>query len=323
LTDIVVEGVSNGKKELARSELSGLMEMFLMKGKENPIKSIIVAKDFNLTVRTLLDASSGGADYDSRHEYGVAVAKVIPQVENNQLLFVLVLSGEAFGEWPECSYLDRMALIAHEFIHMYDGRHYWELKGTDLPERPSHTKGGILRNLAWAIWEEYHAERVVWECVKKVVEDSKHKNSIHLVFSRSMGHAEDLEKLVSSLRTYLRQNVAMFRLSQLSIDEIARRVLSKVEGILVLSAYVSAIVDIHPPARERMTQIEQSKEWTDFCGESWSEILRSMGRMCDMGSDYDVGPLDNISDMVEEILRKCGLEISDTREGIYVKVLDI
>lgn len=322
MTDIVVEGVLDGRKELARSELVDLMEMFSMKGKENPIKSIIVAKDFNLTVGALLEASCGGADYDSRHDYGIAVAKVIPQVENNQLLFVLVLSGEAFGEWSESSHLDRTALIAHEFIHMYDGRYLWKLRGVDSLGKPPHNRQGILEGLAWITWEEYHAERVVYECIKKIAEDQKHRNSIHLTFSRSMGQAEDLEKLVSSFRTYLRQNVGMFRLRKLSIDETFRGILSKVEGILILSAYVSAIVDIHPPAKEKMTQIEQSKEWTDFFGESWSAILQSMRQMYDMGSDYDLRPLENISDMVEGILGKCGLEISDGREGLYVNVLD-
>ena len=317
MTEIYLKGIRGNKRDQIETEIKDALKIFF-KNRENPVGRIVVAKDFNETVRKSLNESSWEKrDYNQVHEYGIAFAKTIPQFQNGEISFNLILDKRLFQKLDSVGRFDRLGLFIHEFTHTVDYKLRFDSIGEKEFRSVPKSKKEYLFNNAWIIWEEYHAESTVFK-----VYEALRNEGITFDYNPKLGNLEALKNFLSSLSKFLKENIWKFRNWQLTPEEICRLITGRVISILTLYAYVFALSDVVTKHRDRVVELSHLDGYK-FFSEDLPQIHDLLLELYKKRKEYNQELIHNIGNSIDSILRKCGLEIRDARGRYYIEVHDI
>lgn len=317
MTQIILDGVDKNQKKTAETEIKRVLNAFFS-DRENPVDSIAITKRFQKTIQQFLKISGKEMTYDPHHEYGTACAKTIPYIKEGKLAFVIVLDGNLFGKWTDENYFSRIATLAHELIHVNDDMRRWTEIGTkEFFAEPKGKRGRLLHN-AWIVWEEYKANRVVAE----FFEDFAKEREGRVDYGFALGHAETLYNLLEDIQDYIKQSIRDFRYWKLTPTEICYRITSRICGILLLCAYTYALVDLSGELKERTEEIEKLEGYQFLLFNNWPKIHSILNKLYSNAKKYLPELVNRIADEIDAIIQRCGLDMRDTEQGLWVDVHD-
>ena len=316
MTEICLEEIEGNERDQIETEIKDALRIFF-KNRENPVEKIVVAEDFNETVRKFLHKSSWEKrDYNQLHEYGVALAKTIPEFENREISFNLILDRRLFQRLDFVGRFDRLGLFIHEFTHMVDDKLRFDSVGQKEFRAVPKSKKETLFKVGWIIWQEYHAERIVLEIYEAI-----RNEKITFEYKPKLGNFETLKENLSSLPKFLRGNISKFRNWQLTPEEIHRLIMSRVNSILILYAYVFALSDAVAKLKDRVVDLRHLDGFR-FLSEDLLHIHVILLELHKRKKEYNSELIHRIGSLIDSILMKCGLEIRDAPEGYYIEVHD-
>lgn len=312
-----LRGVDESKKQKVLSELQSLIEPA---SREYPITRIIVTPDFATTVRQFIPRESG-EEYNPIHDYGTARAKTIRLIRDGHPHFVIIFDARIFADVGQGAIIGRRATIVHELVHVKNG----------LLEFESIRKGGFIRQprtkwewllaSSWVIWEEYDAERFVWEnfvaACKSVDPAAKLEPNLTMVF------ADDAIKVLKDFDVFVRENIKKFRCWQIDATTITYSITSKIAGILVRLAYVYALRRVSDDVNSKISEIEQNANYLRFFSRNWSVIVDCLDDFYDDRNVYRFDILQKIAEAYDRIVIACGIRLRDAENGFSVSVNDV
>jgi len=317
VTEICLEEIEGNERDQIETEIKDALRIFF-KNRENPVEKIVVAEDFNETVRKILHKSSWEKrDYNQLHEYGVALAKTIPEFENGEISFNLILDRRLFQRLDYVGRFDRLGLFIHEFTHMVDDKLRFDSVGQKEFRAVPKSKKETLFKVGWIIWQEYHAERIVLEIYEAI-----RNEKITFEYKPKLGNFETLKENLSSLPKFLQGNISKFRNWQLTPEEIYRLITSRVNSILILYAYVFALSDAVAKLKDRVVELRHLDGFR-FLSEDLLHIHVILLELHKRKKEYNSELIHRIGSLIDSILMKCGLEIRDAPEGYYIEVHDV
>ncbi|MCJ7632664.1 hypothetical protein MUP77_09775, partial [Candidatus Bathyarchaeota archaeon] len=250
MTEICLEGIEDDERDQIEIEIKDALRIFF-ENRKNPVKTMVVAKDFNETVKRFLDASSWEKrDYNQVHEYGVAFAKTIPEFQNGEIYFNLILDRRLFQNSSSIGRLDRISIFIHEFTHVLDYKLRFDSVGEkDFCSVPKSKKETLFSN-ALVIWHEYHAERNVFESYEAI-----RSEKMQFEYTPKLGHLESLKEFLTGLPNFLQESILKFRNWQLTPGKICWLITRRVCDILFLYAYVFALSDSVTKLRDKVAEL--------------------------------------------------------------------
>lgn len=317
MTEIYLEGIQDNKRDQIETEIKDALKIFF-KNQKNPIERIVVAKDFNKTVRKFLNESSWEKrNYNQTHEYGIAFAKTIPEFQNGKISFNLILDRKLFQKLDSVGRLDRIGLFIHEFTHTIDDKLRFEAVGEKRFRSVPELKKEYLFSNAWIIWEEYHAERIVFTVYEKL-----RNGGITFDYGSKLGNLEALKNFLSSLSKFLKENIWKFRKWQLTPEEISRLITGRVISILILYAYVFALSDVVTKHKDRVVELSRLDGYK-FLSEDLPQIHDILLELHKKRKEYNPELAHRIGNSIDSILKKCGLEMRDAPKGYSIEVHDM
>jgi len=309
--------MQDNERDRIETEIGNALKVFF-EGRKNPVKRIVVAKDFNEIVKKFLGKSSWEQrDYNQVHEYGVAVAKTMPEIQNGEISFNLIMDRRLFQRLDYVGRLDRMGTFIHEFTHMLDDKLRFDSVGKKGFDSVSKVKKEMLFHNAWVIWQEYHAERNVFEIFEAV-----RSEKIEFEYTPKLDHLETLKEFLSSLQRFLQENISKFRNWQLTPEKICRLITKRVGDMLFLYAYVFALSDAVAKLEDRVAELDHLDGYR-FFSENLPQIHTLLLELYEKRNEYKPELVHQLGSLFDSILKKCGLEIEDATEGYQVKVNDI
>lgn len=318
MTEIYFDGIEGNERDQIETDIKEILKKIHVL-KECPIKRIIVTVNFTETVKKYITESSRDKkDYNKVHEYGVAFAKVIPEFQTGKISFNLILDRIIFQRLDSVGRLDRMGLFHHELVHMVDDELQFDSVGEKKFRSPPKTKKEGLFNDAWVIWQEYHAEREVFETYEKAFRNEK----ISYEYTPKLSHFKTLEKLLSSLPKFLQENIMKFRKWQLTPEEVCRLIQSRVTSILVLYSYLFALSDAVTELKDKIVELSHLNGYR-FFSEDLQDIHNALLQLYEKNREYNPELVIKIGDSIDSILMKCGLEIKDAPQGYYIEIHDV
>jgi hypothetical protein len=316
MTHIFLNGVKENRREKAEAEIKKILDT-VFSDNENPVDSVNISNAFQDTVKDLTKENE--TNYDPHHEYGTAYAKTIPFIKDGKLAYAIILDGNLIGEWEDEQNIFRFVTLTHELVHVADGFRRWQRIGTEsFFARPSRKQGLLFHN-ALVIWEEYDANRFVAEVVEDAAKELEGKVRNDLI----LGHIEGLHILLEDVHDFVKQSIRDFRFWKLTPTELCYKVTSKICGILILCAYTSAVVNLSNEVKEKMAEIEKLEGYRFLLSANWSKIQSTLEELYLNRKKYRPDLIEKIAKEIDEIVRRCGLEIRDVAEGLYLDVRDI
>lgn len=316
MTRIILDGVEADKRKKAKAEISRLLDDFFS-GKENPVDSIRVTKEFQKAVQDLLNGKE--IEYDPHHEYGTAYAKIIPFIKQGKLVFAIILDGNLIGRWTNEEYISRIATLVHELVHVTDDKRRWSKIGTkEFFSKPKGKKEWLFHN-AWITWQEYKANRVVAEVIEETAKQIKGEVN----YDFALGHAKTLSDLLEDIQNYIRRKIRDFRYWRLNATEICYQVTSRICSILILCSYIYALVELSDELKQKIEEIENLEGYQFLLSDNWPKIHSILKELYSKAKKYLPELVDEIGNEIDAITQRCGLVIRDAKEGFYVDVLDI
>jgi len=317
VTEICLEEIPNNERNQIEKEIKDALRIFF-EDRRNPVRSIVVAKDFNEAVKRFLDGSSGEKrDYNQVHEYGVAFAKTIPESQNGEISFNLILDRRLFQKLDTIGRLDRIGIFIHEFTHAVDDMLMFDSIGEEeFRSVPKLKKEYVFRN-AWVIWQEYHAERNVIETYEALQSEK-----INFEYTPKLDNLATLKEFLTSLPNFLQESILRFGRWQLTPEEICRLITSRVTGMLYLYAYVFALSDGAARLKDRVVELSHLDGYR-FFSEGLPDIHAALLELYEKREEYNPELIHRIGNSIDSILKKCGLDIEDAPEGYYVEVHEI
>jgi hypothetical protein len=318
MTEIILNGVDENKRTEARNEIESILRDFF--GEEHPVSSIIVTENFREEIQQIINRTSGSKiAYDSQHEYGIAYAKTTHYIKDEKLAFTIILDGVILGRWLEEEYLTRLATLLHELIHVRDENLRWKSVGTDeFFKEPKGKQDGLFHN-ALIVWEEYRANKLVTEIFENLVKEKGWKVN----YSYALNHAETFHNLLGNIHEYVVQNIQDFRNWKLTPTEICYRITSRVCGILVLCAYTYAVIDFSNEIKEKIARIEECEGYHFLLADNWPTIHSILKELYLNANKYIPAHIHKIANEINAVYLRCGLEISDAGENLWLDVHDI
>ena len=317
MTEICLEGIEDDERDQIEIEIKDALRIFF-ENRKNPVKTMVVAKDFNETVKRFLDASSWEKrDYNQVHEYGVAFAKTIPEFQNGEIYFNLILDRRLFQNLDSIGRLDRRGIFIHEFTHVLDDKLRFDSAGEkDFCSVPK-SKKEMLFSYALFIWQEYHAERNVYEIFEAIrSEETKFE------YAPKLGHLESLKEFLTGLPNFLQESILKFRKWQLTPEKICWLITSRVCDILFLYAYVFALSDAVTEFRDKVAELNHLDGYR-FFSEDLQKIQTILLELYEKREEYKPELVYQVGSSIDSILKKCGLDVKDAPEGYYIEVYDI
>jgi len=316
MTQIILDGVDEDKRRKAEAEISHLLDDFFS-GKENPVDSIRVTKEFQKAIQDLLNEEE--TKYDPHHEYGTAYAKTIPFIKQKRLRFAIILDGNLIGRWTNEEYVSRIATLTHELVHVTDDKRRWSKIGTEeFFSKPKGKKEWLFHN-AWITWQEYKANRVVAEVIEETAKQLKGEVN----YGFALGHAKTLSDLLEDVHGYIRQKIRDFRYWRLTPTEICYQVTSRICAILLLCSYVYALVDLSDEVKQKIEEIESLEGYRFLLSDDWPKIHSVLKKFYSKAKKYLPELVDEIGNEIDVVVERCGLQIRDAKEGFSVDVRDI
>lgn len=318
MSEICLEGVEEDtQRDRIETEIKDVLKMFF-EDKRNPVRRIVIAKDFNETVKRFLGESSWEKrDYNQVHEYGVAFAKTIPEFQHGEIYFNLILDKRLFQNLDSVGRLDRIGTFIHEFTHMLDDELRFDSVGENcFYSIPTPNKEMLFSN-ALVIWQEYHAERNVCEIYEAVQSEE-----IKFEYTPKIGHLERLKEFLTGLPNFLQESILKFRNWQLTPEKICWLITGRVCDILCLYAYVFALSDAATKLKDKVAELNYLDGYRFFSGDL-EKIQTILLELYENREEYNPELVHQIGSSIDSILRKCGLGIKDVPEGYCVEVHDI
>jgi hypothetical protein len=209
--------------------------------------------------------------------------------------------------------------LAHELVHVADGFRRWQRIGTEsFFARPSGKRGWLFHN-ALVIWEEYDANRFVTGVVEDVAKElgGKVRND------RILGHSEELHVLLEGIHDFVKQSIRDYRFWKLTPTELCYKITSKICGILILCAYTFALVNLSNEVKEKMAEIEKLEGYQFLLSANWPKIQSTLEELYLDRKKYRPDLIEKIASEIDEIVKRCGLEIRDAAEGFHLDVHEL
>jgi hypothetical protein len=317
MTEICLEGIEDNEKDQLETEIKDALGIFF-ENRKNPVRRIVVGKDFNETVIRYLDESSREkADYNQAHEYGVAVAKTIPEFQNGEISFNVILDKILFQRLDSVGRLDRIGTFIHEFTHAVDDMLMFNSIGEERFRSVPKLKKEYLFHNAWVIWQEYHAERYVIE-----VYEALQSEEMKFEYTPKLGNLKKLKELLENLPKFLQENISKFRRWQLTPGRICWLITSQVMGILYLYAYAFALSDGVTRFEDKVIELNYL-DGCRFFSEGLPDNHAALLELYNKKNEYSPELIERIGNSIDSMLRKCGLEMKDALEGYSVEVHEI
>lgn len=313
LLEIGTEGVRKGKKREARKEFRSLVRSLFRK--EIPMK-IIVAKDFKSSVNHYLrEKLNVTIPYDPKRSWGQAAAKTIPYISNNNLHFVLIIDGAIFGEWKIQEKPGRSLTLGHEFFHVKDNILIFEAIGAKAFDEP-RTSQEVVFHLANDIWHEYHAERIILDLSKKLASKNQ---KITFNPTPSVNQIENLREIVGEILPFLQSKIDDFRKRHLTIGDLWCTAYLRIRGMLVLAAYVAAISDVTREFKAEIGSVRTLKEYQFIFHNDFERIQEEFRSAYKKKNEFPKKEMENIALTLKSIFYRCGFELKDVRNRLWVE----
>jgi hypothetical protein len=311
--DFKVDGLGDQDKGRAIAEIVGLAEAA---GLSNVIDQVIVAADFSRAVKDHLGPSEGRT-YDPIHDYGRAVAKTLPKVENGQLRFALIFDARMFSDTTVGGVIYRQYLVIHELSHIANGLRRFK-NASELRQAEPRDETGHLAENAWSLWEEYCAERSAAEVVVGGLRAGDPRSEIEFLFASE--HSDAVLTGLDSIASFLEGELARFRRREIDLTELTHSVTSKVASVAIQLAYVYALAGVSQKVADKIVLIESHASFKRFFESGWQEMLAAFREWFDDRQTYRRDLLDRSAHGYDVIIRSAGLEISDAGPGYHVRV---
>jgi hypothetical protein len=323
MVDYIIELDDQPRIEKLRSEISSLVDRFVTDS-SSQIEKIILAADFQNAVKENLHGQENG--YNPIHDYGIAVAKTIPYLSDNEPRYVIVFDLRIFNEVLGAqleSFVDRQSKVIHELIHIKNFKLLFNSleNPDDFLREPSGKSETMVVN-AWRLWQEYDSERTVAEILDDAIKAATSQSST-IDFNYSLRMADDALTRLNEIGPFIRDRIRRFRNWEIDINEISRTIPTRIAGICMLLAYAYAVRDVSPSMRNRIASIESNPNYTQFFRVGWEGILKRLSEYYDDRNTYRLDLLRAIGEDYDAILLACGLEVSDAENGFYVSVRDV
>jgi len=317
MTQIFLDGVKEDRREKAEAEIKKILDTVFPDDEKNLVDSVDITDAFQEKITGLVKENE--TNYDPHHEYGTAYAKTIPFIKKGKLAYAIILDGNSVGEWKDDQRIFRFATLAHESAHVADGFRRWlEIGNESFFARPSGKQGWLFHN-ALVIWEEYDANRLVAEILEDTAKELGGKVRNDLI----LRHAEELIVLLEGIHDFVKQSIRDFRFWKLNPTELCYKITSKICGILILCAYTFATVNPSNQVNEEMADTGKLEGYQFLLSAHWPKIQSTLDELYLDRKRYRPDLIEKISREIDEIVRQCGLEISDAAEGFYLDVRDI
>lgn len=326
MTEIDVEGVVDHQKQNATRDIEAMLSSLSRNDLVDHIEKIIIASDFATTVdrinRTLFHDIP---PYEARLSHVEAVAKTIRYVQDQEIKFILVFSGELIGGWHQEPALHalRLELIAHEVMHTVLDRARFERLGPAAFLERSDSAEEFLYYLALYTRDEYVANRIVDEILKEVLTDDKGQPigsaDLHKALF-GVGRTPDLISLLTEMYSLIRKKVRDFKYWLLTLDDLWPLIVGQIEQALTLFAYIAAQHDKSPQWGEIFEEISATKGYKALFAEHWPAIHAEWQKLFDATREEREESLHQISAELRGVFRKCGVELSTTERGMYISV---
>lgn len=316
MTQIEMQGILNHDKTSVEEEIKNALHAFFGDS-EIPIKRVIVSDRFNDAVKSLVSVCSAEKfDYEQVHEYGVAMAKIIEEIEDNKIFFDLIMDARLFQRIDAIGRLDRLGIFIHEFTHMFDDKLRYESTRVRRLSSPRKSKADIFLSFGWRIWREYHAERNVYDAYEVV-----RKEGVQFDYAPRLGFFDTLQTHLESLETYLKENIWRFRVRKITLAEIDRLIVGRIDSLLILYAYTLALSDVVSIYKNRVENLENLNGYKFLR----DDVPRIHTGLLELHEENRYRPelISELGESIEHILRRCGYEIRDHPNGYYIEIHDI
>jgi hypothetical protein len=311
MVEFEIEIQDSASRALLEKEMAELIESAF--GKDIPTIKIVVTSDFEASVRKLVPEESG-EKYRAHHGYAIAYAKTIPQLENNQLHFVIIFDARLFNDMSTRFVLARQAKIIHELVHVRNGLLRFQSVGASFFTKPQ-SKLDIGRANAWGIWEDYEAERTVADVLTRGVDQDA---TIH--FNETLGFADDVIKDLQVFESFMVESVRDFQEQQIDLTSLTRVVTERVVGMLLRLTYVYAVGEVSDEVRQKTSEIEGDTTYNKFFASGWRRILLFLREHYANRPEFHSDIIDKIAGVYDDILVNCGVDIEDAPNGFRVRL---
>jgi hypothetical protein len=299
--DIIVEIGTDEQKKIIENELFILIAISEILDPPAPIKSIIVANDFDRTVNDLQQTQN----YCSSRGEHLAVAKNVYTKDGIHLVF------SAFLFTNEQDNITRFNIYLHEFLHAYNSLRFPSL----ITE--SKTEYQYLTNL-YILYDEYDVDRKSLQIVDRFLEFNKIKNTkydqLHRLSTRK--HIKGFIKIINNEKYY--NNICF----QISSFRFHRNVIKFLDAINPLFDEISksiihtySYIDFFPKLYRIFPLINKSK----FVNDKTITLTEYFRKKFD---DNEPDLLDGI-ELIKRFMENFGMRFEDTKNGLYCHVLDI
>lgn len=322
-TEIDMEGVIPEREEAAVQEIRWLLQVLSMISKKVRVERVVVAKDFDATINKLLSVHKAyGIEYKAQRRSVRAIAKTLRHIENEKISFSLLFDGEVFGSWEERAKAFRFEKFLHELVHTILDNARFERVGAKDFYADARTAEGVCLSLALVTRNEYIVDRIVDELCQKCLTDEDHQPvrlaKLHL--AEGVDFRPTLSELMETMPSFIGQNVRDFKLWRMTIDTLWPRMCQFVEELLTVFAHCAATHDRQEEWRRTLADISGTEAYRSFLSGHLEGIHREWQKWFDEPDRDEAVSLEAMQNEIREILRRCGLTLTNVSEGTYVEV---
>lgn len=303
-----------GRSEEEAREIGALLEVALQHlsaGLDlSPLRSIIVAADFDAELATIRTSSGNPVTY-TKEEYARAYAKLVHLVKDGQFEMVLVLDPfivDTLMSSKEDSVRFGLHMIRHELCHVHDGHvkskclsEYW------LKHKLSGV-AGFFFPIAEGIWSEYYATRHST--------GTADQNSI-------LNYVENLAEGLDRTKKIITEEITNYRTPGADLDHLVNTAIRHGGFLLTSAAYVHGyLAGLQQDLDSLSPQTDRLLKGSYFLS-TWKKMGQVLTNMHDAYPSQwkSLSVYDGLMELAGEFFTGMGLEFEELPDKqVYVHV---
>jgi hypothetical protein len=324
-TNIDVEGVVSRRQDEAKNEIIEYLTIFTKSfSEEVTISKVIVASDFEQTINNLWSGSKEyGLKYKAKRYSVKAVGKILHNIENNNISFIVIIDGKYIGNWQNNEKATRFEIFLHEFVHAFLMKKRFKRMGVDGFRNDYSTIEGTCFSLALSR-DEYVVDSYMDILCKKFLTDiNKEPLGLkRLNLERGINYLDTFMQLLNDMPNFVRTHIMEFKTHKKNISEFWNIQCSFVDELLTVFAHLAGSQDKEEDWENVSKTISNTEAYKTFLVGHLKNIYLEWINFFMDGYD-EVKSLEVIRNEIKEIFHHCGLNFKNVDKGIYITVNSI
>jgi hypothetical protein len=321
---IEVAGLPVDVQQVAIEDIRRLVDALRHVGDEvgNPflLERVLISSRFEEDVNRLIQERSGLTGYNAVRKNVHAVGKTF-WIHSSQgsVGFVVVIDANHLGVWglnnARC-----LTTVLHELTHvLFEARHLKRL-GEKEYTATGDTRERWLDRWASVILDEFDVDRTVDAVIREIAskDDGQRWSLRELEEAQGVNWSQSLFDALDRMPQFIDEHVQLFRIWQMSINELAGKVLPFVNDLLVLVSHTAALYSGTEQWPDLLSRIKETEASHRFLREHLDSIISQFD---DKQTPFTVA-LQRVSEAVERIFGNCGLGFQTVDNGVYISVAE-